>query len=118
MEQYDPKKCQTREEPPTLSRRCCFAPLHISIPRILLKRNPAARDKTKNNQIQFHSNRAKATFRAGYCTSSDSKRLFSGRAGSEDTKIRSQNFPRRRTGDKRCKPAPIANRFEKVSSEA
>src|SRR3984893_15067365 len=92
-------------------------PSHISIPRILLKRKPAARDKTKKSQIQFHSNPAKAMLRAGYCTSMASMNLFWGRAGSPETKIRSQNFPRRRTDDKRDKPAPTTNRFEKVLSE-
>src|SRR5437879_9052092 len=97
-----------------MPRGNCATPLHISIPRILLKRKPAAKDRTKNSQIQFHSKPAKATFRDGYCTSISSIWLFSCSAGSPETKIRFQNFPRRRTGDNRDTPEPTTTLFVEI----
>src|SRR5262249_44805384 len=44
---------------------------HISIPKIVLNRNPKASDNTKNSQIQFHSIQANLIVRSGYLTSMD-----------------------------------------------
>ena len=49
--------------------------------------------QNENSQIQFHSKPAKAMLRDGYCTSIDWTAEFFGKAGSAETKIRSQNLP-------------------------
>ncbi len=38
---------------------------HISIPKMLLNRNPATSESAKNSQIQFHSTPTKEMVRAG-----------------------------------------------------
>ena len=51
--------------PPEISCRDCRGALHISIFRTLLKTNPATSDRTKNSQIQFHSNPMNLMLREG-----------------------------------------------------
>src|SRR5215472_5759393 len=61
------QQCETRREPTAFSQDFA-AKCHISIPRTVLKRRPAANDKRKKSHIQFHSTPANAISRAGYCT--------------------------------------------------
>src|SRR5450432_1098631 len=91
-----------------------FAQLHISIPRILLNKKPAASDRTKNSQIQFHSSPANAMTRAGYCTSIVCTRLLSGNAGSAEYSSRLHHGPRKRTADNLGIPEPTTTCFADV----
>src|SRR5215469_14307757 len=72
--------------------------LHISIPSILLNKNPATSDSTKNSQIQFHSQPRKLMVRGGYATAMD-RMTPPGSAGSPETNTRSQYGACNRSGD-------------------